>query len=319
LHKETAHLIVENMARRLRFWSRRWVSRLKGRFSYGISRPQWYRSNRVWSLGPSHPFDAKRVQFRIREKDYIFEPVTFGRYRGHRCDGHLQADCEEIASYLSADGYPVELAAALAATSSLEGGFDSIQTYDRAKFSWGFIQFSGTGGLTGLLQRLEREFPRKYEEYFQSHGVYVKENRFTIADEEGVSFGHDALNKLHDSPKLWTLFIIAAHDADIRLAQVRHAYDNYYRSVASFYVPRFSSTLEQIFSRSGFGKAVLFDRAVHGGIGYAVRLFNTAAAQCNSDQVPDPLVFLEYARELDTSNARRWIALEEKFEELSVR
>lgn len=286
------------------------MTRTKANLAYGLCRPQWWPDALAWRLGPSGPYDGKRVEFQACGYNYTFNPSIYGRFKGHQCAGHLPALVSEIAKYLEIDGHSVDLASALATTSCLEGGFDAIQTYDSARFSWGFIQFGGTGSLTGLVQRLEAECPEAYDRYFARNGIFVRNNRLFIRRPGGIFSGKQALDRLHDDPRLWKFFIQASHDSDVRHMQVRHAYENFYRSIANLYLPSHAQTLGDLVGGSDWGRAVIFDRAVNGGLVYAARLFKASAAQYNAESLPGPEFILTSARKLDAANERRWSALQ---------
>jgi peptidoglycan endopeptidase LytF len=67
------------------------------------------------------------------------------------------------------------LAEALRYVSKHEGNFDAINSYDKAIFSYGFIQFAGNGGgLVPMLAGLKQKAPQVFQEYFQVFGVDVQ-------------------------------------------------------------------------------------------------------------------------------------------------
>lgn len=64
---------------------------------------------------------------------------------------------------------------ALMEASSHEGNFDAINTYDKAKVSFGFIQFAGGNrSYEYLMAKLKLEQPSTYNEYFGKYGVDVE-------------------------------------------------------------------------------------------------------------------------------------------------
>ncbi len=68
-------------------------------------------------------------------------------------------------------------AKALRYVSMHEGKFDAINSYDKAIFSFGFIQFTGTGGSLGvLLAFYKQNCPELFQKYFKSAGIDVSFN-----------------------------------------------------------------------------------------------------------------------------------------------
>ncbi len=79
-------------------------------------------------------------------------------------------------------GLEEDLALALKYASKHEGNFDAINSYDKAIFSYGFIQFAGNGGgLAPLMASMKRKAPAVFQEYFQKFGIDVS---FQIYGEE---------------------------------------------------------------------------------------------------------------------------------------
>ncbi len=57
----------------------------------------------------------------------------------------------------------------------MEGGFESVNTYDTGWVSIGFIQFitgeRGTGSLMEVLACLKKDNPEEYDRYFRRFGI----------------------------------------------------------------------------------------------------------------------------------------------------
>ena len=267
-----------------------------------------------WGFGPDHPFDGKRVEMKVGGHTYTFLSATYHRYRGHRCDGHIPATLEIIADHLTSVGYPAADAPILAAVSSLEGGFDSIQTYDRAKFSWGFIQFAGIGGLVAMLQQLKTDAPGQFETYFARYGIDVEDGLLRVDNASGAA----ALNRLHDEPRLWQRFLHGGADPAVQRVQVKTAYERYFLHMLAHTEQMGTATLSygELFADHIYGRAILYDRAVHCGVAYTARLFKQALRQSRARGPLDADAVIRAARQLEpTAQHARWDLLREIIED----
>jgi peptidoglycan endopeptidase LytF len=242
---------------------------------------------------------------------YEFTPVAYGRYRGHRFAGHLRPSTAMLAERLSALGLDPAPAPIFAAVSSLEGGFDALQTFDRARLSWGFIQFAGTGGLPALLRLLDEREPFYYQHFFRAAGIDVAGSVLSVSAGGRHWRGGQALNRLHDEPARWKQFLLAAQEPAVQDVQIRAAHDHYWQRALALRVPLGGQpqTLGALLASHPLGQAVLFDRAVNKGLGYAEKLFRAAAEQAHA-RAADPIALLEAARKLEPRYAARWTALE---------
>jgi hypothetical protein len=262
-------------------------------------------------LGPRCAQDGKQVSLFIAGKRHDFEAVTFGRYRGHRYAGALFPDVPLMAWRLQRLGLPVAAARGMVAVSQHEGGFDSLQTYDRAKLSWGFIQFAALGGLPALLQHIAQAEPALFDHYFRSHGIACEQGRITVMRGGRLHAGRHALDALHDTPSLWTAFVTAAQDEAIQNAQIKVAYDRYYAHVLKqtllLGTDRFQ--LDEIAQGDAYIEAVFFDRAVELGMVDAVRLLQRAARKSQLQGPEDGAKLLYTAQLLDARHERRWQSL----------
>jgi hypothetical protein len=290
---------------------------------YGLSRPVWWpvrlwparrwAMGLAWGFGPEHPFNGKRVEMKVGGHTYAFLSATYHRYRGHRCDGHIPATLEIIAAHLTTWGYPAMDGPILAAVSALEGGFDSIQTYDRAKFSWGFIQFAGIGGLVAVLQQLKTDAPAQFETYFARYGIDVGNGLLRV----GKASGAAALNRLHDDPRLWRRFLLAGADPAVQRVQVKAAYERYFLHMLAHTERTGTTTLSygELFAHHSYGRTILYDRAVHCGVAYTARLFKQALRQSRASGPLDADAVIQAARQLEpAAQHARWDILRKTVE-----
>lgn len=292
-------------ARRTARW---WHSLRAGRWQ-GWARPRWWPRARPWPFGLQHPHDGRQVVIFVAGREHVFVPATFGRYRGHRHDGTLRPSAAEVAALLAGQGLDPAAGALLAAVSSVEGGFDALQTYDRARFSWGFMQFAGTGGLPALMRRLRDWAPEQFAAYFQAAGIDAAPGSLVVQAEGRAWRGWQALTRLHDEPALWKPFLLAAHDPAIQAGQVRAAYEHYLlpaRALTVTVAGR-AHALGPLLAAHPLGQAALTDHAVHRGLAYTARLFQRAARLAGA---PDAAAVLAAARGLEPGDQARWQALE---------
>jgi hypothetical protein len=296
--------------------ARRRLHRWRRRDIYGVARPPWWPPTRRWPFGPQGEHDGRRITIAFLGERHEFEPASLGRFRGHVYRGRLRPDAGALAARLTRLGLPAADARIFAVVSSLEGGFDTIQTYDRAKFSWGFIQYAATGGLPGLLHELKRAAPDRFRAHFGAAGLDIEETGIAVRVNGQTLRGFAALNRLHDEPALWKAFLSASKDEVVQDMQVRIAHERYYRPMLerSLRVGRRAYRLGDLFAGSELGRAVLFDRAVHRGHTYATRLLERAARQCGERAVADGAAILAAACALEARYAYRWHALRSAFE-----
>jgi hypothetical protein len=222
----------------------------------------------------------------------------------------------DLAQRLKRLDLPTTAARPLAAVSSFEGGFDSIQTCDHTRFCWGFIQFSVFGGLSRLLQDIKTVEPALFERYFRAAGVDVDRGWILTHGPGGILRGTAAANQLHDEPRLWRAFVLAAQEPAIRDRQVKAAHDHYYAGILerALVLPFGPVVLGELFAGDEYGRAALLDRAVQRGLGSTLALLADAARRADLRSTDPPRRLLEAASALEPNNRRRWQALRTEFD-----
>lgn len=162
------------------------------------------------------------------------------------------------------------------AVSLLEGGFDSVNTYDTGYVSVGFIQFAclsgGAGSLGSVLQRQKSLFPKKYQEDFQRFGVDVRpDGKLVALDTEtgDERIGTDAALEIIKNKRLIAVFQRAGRlSHENRVAQMMIAREMYYPDRDEVLIPidgRLVVAKIQDFIKSEAGMATLMDRKVNTG------------------------------------------------------
>ena len=162
------------------------------------------------------------------------------------------------------------------AVSSLEGGFDSINTYDTGYVSAGFIQFttgaSGAGSLAKVLLREKTDNPEAFRKDFHRYGVDVTSNGILAVydpqkDEELV--GEAAVQQVIKNKCFTGVLVHAGRQSDaFKVAQLEVAKDHYYVGDDIVKV-RLNNQVTPVrvgdVVKSEAGEAILMDRKVNTG------------------------------------------------------
>lgn len=162
------------------------------------------------------------------------------------------------------------------AVSLLEGGFESINTYDTGFLSVGFIQFAtlkeGGGSLGEVLLQFKSDFPQDFNVDFRRFGIDVDETGKLVAmnpvsGDEKV--GSEAVALIIDDKRLTAVFQRAgATSENFKIEQLKVAKQRFYPSEDVLTVMLNGKPTQvkvcQIV-RSEAGLATLFDRKVNTG------------------------------------------------------
>ncbi len=162
------------------------------------------------------------------------------------------------------------------AVSSLEGGFDAINTYDTGYISIGFIQFAclrqGANSLGGLLADYKKADSESFDRDFRKFGIDVTDQgemvALDIADGQ-ETIGADAAQRIIEDKRLVAVFQRAGQMSEgFRVAQLRCAKAMYYPETVSVSVmledgPQMVPITDIVKSEAGL--ATLMDRKVNTG------------------------------------------------------
>lgn len=162
------------------------------------------------------------------------------------------------------------------AVSLLEGGFDSVNTYDTGFVSVGLIQFAslreGGGSLGSVLADLKFTAPEAFDRYFRRYGIDVTIDGKLVAVDPGTGaegIGAEANRYIIRDKRLIAVFQRAGRQSrDFRVAQLRVAKRQYYPAddVVNVVVgDRLWSGRIGDIVRSEAGLATLMDRKVNTG------------------------------------------------------
>lgn len=141
-------------------------------------------------------------------------------------------------------GLDDNLALAVQYVSKHEGNFDAINSYDKAFFSFGFIQFAGNGGgLGAVIGNMKHRQPQLFEQYFQRFGIdvafefrngIVHRGDLIVFDLQARNGqfevrGIDAERAIQADPQLYGPFIRSAYDPRMCTVQIENAVTGYVR------------------------------------------------------------------------------------------
>lgn len=163
--------------------------------------------------------------------------------------------------------------------SALEGGFETIQTYDTGFVSIGFIQFvtmadgSGEQDICQALAIEKKENPDAFKQDFRQFGIDIQSDKtLTVIDPAtGVELvGKDAVQKIIDDKRLTAIWQRAGRrSAAFRVAQIKQAKVSYWPADDPITVTlaegtKLTGTVEDVV-KSEAGLASLLDRKINTG------------------------------------------------------
>lgn len=115
----------------------------------------------------------------------------------------------------------------LKAISAFEGGFDAVNTYDRAALTWGFVQWTGGShsDLTETLTTIKSRQPEAFSENFVAYGIDVIRDELTVTlpGSSTVVKGQAAAEAVMKHPKLAAVFVHAGRDRRVQLGEIAAA------------------------------------------------------------------------------------------------
>lgn len=182
---------------------------------------------------------------------------------------------EEINGLCRSAGISGKIQRVMKAVSLLEGGFDSINTYDTGFVSVGFIQFAcladGSGSLGKMMALYKATEPDGFNQDFRRYGLDVEGNRLVAMDLETgeESVGAEAAQQIIHDKRLISVFQRAGLKSPrYRVAQLLAAKSQFYPGddLVTVNLNGVDKTvrLSDIF-KSEAGLATLMDRKVNTG------------------------------------------------------
>lgn len=162
------------------------------------------------------------------------------------------------------------------AVSLLEGGFDSVNTYDTGFVSVGFIQFAsltgGAGSLGAVLLKMKTDAPEDFQSHFRRFGVDVTDSGALVVVDPSLAVefvGPDANQRIIADKRLIAVFQRAGRLSEaFCVAQLATAKQLYYPAEdevrAEVDGKVLSAKVKDLF-KSEAGLATLMDRKVNTG------------------------------------------------------
>lgn len=174
-------------------------------------------------------------------------------------------------------GLNAETARALQYVSTHEGKFDAINSYDKAIFSYGFIQFVGGaapgGSLNRVLASMKANAPGAFSQVFQSVGIDAGGNAVTVVDDNGNNLqGDQAWLYIQQNVPLYGAFVQAGFEPSLVLEQLRMANTLYVQPALTAKLDLniagspMSVVLQDIFTSEGF-RTIAIAVGINQGIG----------------------------------------------------
>jgi peptidoglycan endopeptidase LytF len=204
-----------------------------------------------------------------------------------------QSSMELDLATIQSVGLTPKQARALQFVSTHEGKFDAINSYDKAIFSYGFIQFTGASAVGASLNRvltsMEASAAPAFQQVFQRVGIDTEGSganaTVTVLNDSGQRLrGDDAWLYIQRNVQLYGAFIQAGFEPSLVREQLRMANALYVQPALNFkldmtvgglriVVPRISDILT-----SEGALTVVIALAVNQGVGGMSRIFSNSVA-----------------------------------------
>jgi murein DD-endopeptidase MepM/ murein hydrolase activator NlpD len=170
-----------------------------------------------------------------------------------------------------------------------EGCFDAVNSYDKAIFSFGFIQFTGglaSGSmLTRVLQRFKTKDEYAFNDCFGKYGMNIQNYKtplFQVETTTGIKEGDAAYLEVANNLSLTTAFIASGFRRSMIRSQVEIALEEYVLKALSptqmIVINGVNIALNQILRTQG-GFALRVDLCVNRGLGGSLIVLKKAIEQ----------------------------------------
>ncbi len=246
------------------------------------------------------------VNFDDRQYTYIDQVAMRPRYAYFRFSQGVmvagkpvkQIPQDELNGLLKDAGIQASEGNVMRAVSMLEGGFESINTYDTGYLSVGLIQFAtlsgGAGSLGSVLLKMKHDSPDDFRADFRQFGVDVTETGIldVVDPETGDELlGPNAVQRVIDDKRLTAPFQRAGERRPFQIAQIKVAKVNYYPANDAITLnldggPISGKICDCIKSEAGV--ATLMDRKVNtGGLGAVIEILTQAATELGAHSLSE--------------------------------
>jgi hypothetical protein len=217
----------------------------------------------------SVPTGTGAATIRLHDHVIAFATDTRGGFAG----GATTDSRAAVAAALGRSGISADKQAMLRVLSSLEGHFSTVNTWDRAVVTFGFIQWTtdeaGDGTLCKLMAALRSASPAAYRRCFQRYGIDLAGRRLRVTRPDGTTLvGTDAARFVQTSVKHVAALSAAGTDLDMQAAQIRFAAESKIDAMLARTVSAGgkSARLADLLT-SEYAVAVMLDRATGTGEG----------------------------------------------------
>ncbi len=236
-------------------------------------------------------FDKADEVFAYTDNVKLRERYAYYRFpRGVVSYGKQLKDMEpsERDALFRAAGFTESDQRIFSAVSKLEGGFETVQTYDTGYVSIGFIQFvtlgDGRADLSNVLREMKTSDPKSFQEDFRRFGIDISPDLTIIVIDPATGAelsGNPAVLKIIDDKRLTAVFQRAGRKTPFRVAQIKIARAYYWPVFDPLTVSlpdgsTFTGTIGDVV-KSEAGLATLLDRKINVG---NLRTLPAAVAQC---------------------------------------
>jgi peptidoglycan endopeptidase LytF len=170
-----------------------------------------------------------------------------------------------------------------------EGSFDAVNSYDKAIFSFGFIQFTGAVASGSMLTRVLQRFKNNNQSaFYQSFGQFGLDIStygtplFTVNTGYGQKQGDEAYREVANNLQLTGVFIASGFEREMIRAQIQIAQEEYMNKAladsTSVAVLGQGVSLNRVLYSEG-GIALRVDLCVNRGLSGSLAVLQKAIAQ----------------------------------------
>lgn len=217
----------------------------------------------------------------------------------------VSSQSDQLAGLFASAGVSPSDIKILSAVSLLEGGFDSINTYDTGYVSVGFIQFAslakGSGSLGQVLLMMKQDAPEEFQSNFRKYGIDVTKDGYLVAldlQKGAATIGSEANSQIIQDKRLIAVFHRAGQKSRaFQVAQIKSAIELYYPGDMMLNIQLGKDQVAvpiRSIVQSEAGMAILMERYVNtGDLGSLEGLVNRLAKKYSINQADD-LCLLEY-------------------------
>lgn len=203
---------------------------------YEMVHPQRYTVTFAPEDAPKTFVYTDNIAFADRKTYFTSYRQTVGVVQGGKKVGKYEGDEKKAldALFASVARSPAEQHVLLG-VSALEGGFESVNTYDNGYVSIGLIQFifarDGNGSLSSVLQQMKTDDPTAFQADFHRFGVDVGPDRIVDVVDLATGtekHGADAVQAIINDKRLTAVFERAGGHDPFRRAQLVIAQKGYW-------------------------------------------------------------------------------------------